>query len=129
MPPPTERTELRVLYDDRFLYVGVQAFDRHPELIVRSLGRRDNPPASDLVTVVVDCTRSRRTGYAFTVNSAGVLQDGVYFDDDKFSADWDGVWQADASIGADGWSAELAIPLRLLGSTQSAERRWGFHVR
>ena len=41
---PTERTEARVLYDDKYVYVGVHAFDSHPETILRTLGRRDNPP-------------------------------------------------------------------------------------
>ncbi|HZA51257.1 MAG TPA: DUF5916 domain-containing protein, partial [Myxococcaceae bacterium] len=97
--------------------------------IVRSLGRRDDPPASDLVTVVVDATRSRRTAYAFAVNAGGVLQDGLYFDGDQFNPDWDGVWEASAAIGPDGWSAEFAIPLSLLGLTDSAPHLWGFHVR
>jgi hypothetical protein len=127
--PPTEGTDVRVLYDDRFLYVGIRALDRHPEQIVRSLGRRDNPPASDLVTVAIDCTRSRRTAYAFTVSAGGVLQDGLYFDDDQFSQDWDGVWEAKATVGTDGWIAEFAIPLSLLGVTDSAPHSWGFHVR
>src|SRR5919106_464716 len=127
--PPTEWTDLRVLYDDRFLYVGIRALDRQPERIVRSLGRRDDPPASDLVTVVVDATRSRRTAYAFAVNAGGVLKDGLYFDDNQFNQDWDGVWEARAAIDANGWSAEFAIPLSLLGLTDSAPHLWGFHVR
>ncbi|HYX93209.1 MAG TPA: DUF5916 domain-containing protein, partial [Myxococcaceae bacterium] len=126
---PSERTELRVLYDDRRLYVGVRALDRQPDLIVRQLGRRDNPPESDLITVVIDSAVDRRTGYAFTVNSAGVLKDGVYFNDKQYSADWDGVWEGRAAIGSDGWSAELAIPLRLLRIPGRPAEGWGFHVR
>jgi Domain of unknown function (DUF5916) len=126
---PSERTELRVLYDDRSVYVGVQAFDRQPEKIVRLLGQRDNPPESDQITVVIDSTLDHRTGYAFTVNSAGVMKDGIYVNDTEFSADWDGVWEGRAAIGSDGWSAELAIPLRLLRLSGSAAQAWGFHVR
>jgi hypothetical protein len=126
---PSERTELRVLYDHRHLYVAVRAYDTHPDAIVRTLGRRDNPPASDLVTVVLDSTLDRRTGYAFTINAAGVIRDGIYTNDKQFSTDWDGVWDAAAVVGRDGWSAELAIPLSLLRFSAGGERVWGFHVR
>src|SRR5918996_3971453 len=126
---PTERTELRVLYDRRNLYVAVRAFDSRPREIVRTLGRRDNPPASDLVTVVLDSTLDRRTGYAFTVTAAGVIRDGIYTNDKQFSTEWDGVWDAGAQVGVDGWSAELAIPLSLLRFPPGGERVWGFHVR
>ena len=127
--PPSERTEVRVLYDHRNLYVGVRAYDTQPGGIVRSLGRRDSPPQSDLVTVIVDSTLDRRTGYAFTVTAAGVIRDGIYTNDKQFSTDWDGVWDAEAMVGDDGWSAELAIPLSLLRFAPGGERVWGFHVR
>src|ERR1044071_3680294 len=38
---PSERTELRVLYDDRHLYIGIQCLDSQPSLIQDNLGRRD----------------------------------------------------------------------------------------
>src|SRR5690348_15283871 len=39
---PSQRTEVRVLYDDTNLYVGVICFDTQPERIQRQLGRRDS---------------------------------------------------------------------------------------
>jgi hypothetical protein len=45
---PSERTELRVLHDDRLLYIGIQCLDSQPSLIQDNLGRRDELPASDL---------------------------------------------------------------------------------
>ena len=49
---PSERTEVRVLYDDRALYVGIVAHDRSPDEVKRPLGRRDSAPPGDAVTVV-----------------------------------------------------------------------------
>src|SRR5688500_12685217 len=42
--PPSEKTEMRVLYDDRNLYVAIRCFDSQPEKISRRLGRRDSTP-------------------------------------------------------------------------------------
>src|SRR6185295_18651337 len=39
--PPTERTEVRVLYDDQALYVGVKMYDSQPDGVVARLTRRD----------------------------------------------------------------------------------------
>ena len=127
--PPTQPTEVRVLYDDRFLYVGVTARDTEPEAMVRSLGRRDRPSYSDAVTVIVDPSHSHRRGYAFKLTAGGVQMDGIYFDDDKFTDEWDAVWEGQVALLPDGWSAEFAIPLGLLGVPDATAQRWVFGVR
>src|SRR5439155_178122 len=62
---PSETTELRVLYDDRYLYVGILCRDSQPERIARPLGTRDAPPPSDFVEVAVDFAHHHRTAYLF----------------------------------------------------------------
>lgn len=126
---PSERTELRVLYDNDNLYVGVIAHDSQPQSINRQLGRRDHPPESDSVTVTIDSAHDHRTAYSFTVNAGGILRDVLYFEDTKSSEDWDAVWDGAAAALPDGWSAELVIPLHLLRFTESDTNIWGLHVR
>ena len=41
--PATERTEVRVAFDERNLYFGIVCFDREPENIVVTQNRRDGP--------------------------------------------------------------------------------------
>jgi hypothetical protein len=127
--PPSERTELRVLYDDTYVYLGLVCHDSRPELINRRLGRRDNPPASDMVTVMLDPLFERRTAYAFSVNAGGVLRDGLYSQETQFSADWDAVWEGSAAPHPSGWSAELRIPLSALRFSLADEQLWGFNLR
>ncbi len=126
---PSERTELKILYDDTYVYFGVLCHDSRPELINRRLGRRDNPPASDMVTVMLDPLLERRTAYAFSVNAGGVLQDGLYSEETQFSTDWDAVWEGSAAEHPGGWSAELRIPLSALRFSVADEQRWGLNVR
>jgi len=39
--PPAQQTRFKILYDPKFLYVGIQCFDQEPDRIVKRLSRRD----------------------------------------------------------------------------------------
>jgi hypothetical protein len=78
---PTQKTSVRVLYDDKNVYVGIVCFDTEPEKIVRTLGRRDSTPAADLVEIAIDSSHSRRSAYYFSVNAAGVQRDALLVND------------------------------------------------
>ena len=127
--PPSERTDIRVLYDDDNVYVGIICYDSRPEQILRQLARRDHIPASDTVGIAIDSNHSHLEAFAFTVNAAGVLQDSLWFQDDQNSTDWDAVWEAGVSERPDGWTAEFAIPLNLLRFTDRPLQTWGFFAR
>jgi hypothetical protein len=126
---PTERTELRVLYDDDTLYVGVYAHDSEPALIDYRLGRRDSLPRADSVHLLIDSAHDHRTAMVFSLSASGVQSDGLYFDDRNYTQNWDGVWDAAAGRAPDGWVAEYAIPLSLLPFPQAQVQTWGFSVR
>ncbi|WP_224248820.1 DUF5916 domain-containing protein [Hyalangium gracile] len=126
---PTERTEVRVLYDDRNLYVAFTCFDSQPDQLNRNLGRRDSPPPSDSVEVVIDSAADRRTAYTFGVNAGGVLFDSLVQDNGTTSTEWDAVWDAAVQVRPDGWSAELRIPLHILRFSKATLQKWGFLAR
>ena len=111
---PKLRTEARVAYDEHNLYAFIRAFDPHPDSIVSLLARRDDQPASDYVTIMLDPYHDRRTGYEFTVNPAGVKADYAIFNDGDEDVAWDAVWDAATRIDSLGWTAEYRIPLSQL---------------
>ena len=78
---PSQRTEVRVLYDKTYLYVAVRAFDSEPGKIVGIRTRRDGQSPSDWINVLVDSYHDRRSAYSFAVNAAGVKQDSYWFSD------------------------------------------------
>ncbi len=107
---PSFRTEVRVAYDDRNLYVAVRAFDPHPDSILPLLSRRDVRTNSDQIKILIDGYRDRRTGIELMVNPAGVKRDASIYGDIVEDMTWDGVWDAAASIDSSGWVAEFRVP-------------------
>jgi hypothetical protein len=129
----TDPTEVRVLYDDDALYVGVRMFDAHPDSIAAQLARRDASGIySDWLHVMIDSYRDRRTSFRFSVNPRGVQKDVLEFDDrNGEDLNWDAVWEVATRVDSVGWTAEYRIPfsqLRFGGAQKGAERIWGFQV-
>lgn len=125
---PSERTEVRILYDDEALYVGVTCEQRHSPLQAQ-LTRRDRQSESDSVTVSIDSRLDRKTAMEFQVSAAGVLVDGLRFDDVGYSSDWDETWEAHAAPTATGWTAELRIPFRVLRFPANDALTFGLQLR
>jgi len=112
---PSFRTEARIVYDDRALFVLVRAFDPHPDSIVALLSRRDNTgPPSDLISLYIDSYHDGRSGFEYVVNPVGVRNDFLLYDDDRFDVSWDGIWDVATRIDSAGWVAEFAIPFSQL---------------
>jgi hypothetical protein len=111
---PTFRTEARIAFDDRYLYVLVRAFDPHPDSLVSLLSRRDVKTASDQIKIIVDAYQDRRTGVELAVNPAGVKRDFSVYSDNIEDLTWDGVWDVATSIDSLGWQAEFRVPFAQL---------------
>ncbi|HEY1953141.1 MAG TPA: carbohydrate binding family 9 domain-containing protein, partial [Gemmatimonadaceae bacterium] len=130
---PTDATEVRVLYDDDAIYVGVRMFDSHPDSIAAQLARRDASGIySDWLHVMIDSYRDRRTSFRFSVNPRGVQKDVLEYDDrNGEDLNWDAVWEVATTVDSLGWTAEYRIPfsqLRFGGKQKGVERIWGFQV-
>lgn len=113
--PSAKHTEVQVLFDDRFLYVGARM--HHPKGradVVRQVHRRDQSSASDWFALFLDSAHDHLAAFSFMVNAAGVQRDGVHFDDGSDDWSWDGVWASAVSVDEGGWTAELQVPLSLL---------------
>jgi hypothetical protein len=124
----TERTELRVGYDDGAVYFGIRLFDREPDRIVRRMARRDDDIDADSVTIYLDPYHDHLTGVMFQVSAAGVQRDGQIHDDSDIDLKWDAVWRSAVSIDAEGWTAEIRIPLSQLRFVPGATQTWGFNL-
>ena len=124
--PATERTEVRVLYDDRALYVGARMLSSDPARIQAPVSRRDVTDAAEFIAVSLDTYHDRRTAYTFAVTAAGTRGD-VYHprDSDDGDTGFDPVWEAKVARDSAGWTAEMRIPLSQLRFTPGESQTWG----
>jgi hypothetical protein len=125
---PRFRTEAKVAYDNRNIYVFVRMFDPEPGRILRQLGRRDVRTAGDQIKVVLDSYHDRRSGYEFAVNPAGVKRDYSIYDDWREDDAWDGVWDVATTVDSAGWTAEFRIPLSQLRYTNADSHTFGIGI-
>ena len=112
--PPTQNTAFKILYDDKFLYIGVRCYDTEPDKIVRRMSRRDGFEG-DWVEFNIDSYHDLRTAFSFTISASGVKGDGFISNDgNNWDGSWDPIWYTDTHIDEEGWSAELKIPFSQL---------------
>lgn len=124
---PSQQTAVKVLYDDNNLYVAVRAFDTEPAKIERRMGRRDSFEG-DWIAVSISSHNDDLTGYGFSTNAAGVKGDGRVSNDNEWDDTWNPVYYVKTSIDAEGWIAEMQIPLNQLRFAKMDKHVWGFEV-
>ena len=125
----TEATRVRIVYDGANLYIGVELTDREPEQIRASELRRDNTLESDdTFAILLDTYHDHRNAFLFRVNPRGTRYDGMIRNENRnINNDWDEQWTAAAVLTEQGWSAEVAIPFKILRFSGAEEQRWGIN--
>jgi len=126
---PSQRTEVRLAYDDDALYVGARCYDSAPESLLVRLTRRDVSIPSDRFSIYLDPYYDRRSGYYFLVNCAGSMFDGTLSNDGAEDGSWDGVWAAKAKVDDQGWTVEMRIPYSQLRFQRADHYKWGVNFR
>ena len=121
----TERSELRVGYDDQFLYAAARMYDSDPDNIRANSMYRDRYSGDDAFSVILDTFNDRQNAVWFATNPNGVrmdyaiTQDLEFFGSDPFgqvvSDSWNTFWDVATHRTHEGWFAELRIPLSSLG--------------
>ena len=128
--PSTERTEVRLLYDDENLYVGVYCFDSAgPEGLVVHQVTRDFPGfEEDQFGVILDTFQDNRNGFIFNTNPQGAKSDAqVGGDGTSYNRNWDTIWHVQSRITEAGWQTEIAIPFKSLRFNQAEGHNWGIN--
>ena len=141
---PTEKTEVRILYDEANLYIGVLCFDSEPGRLAANTMAHDDvggfqsgrmgfgyghgPQGSsdDLIRILIDPFLDRRTAYIFYVNPLGARSEGLAYAGSS-SLNWDGIWEAKSRGFENGWSVEMRIPFKTL-SFKPGLTVWGINV-
>jgi hypothetical protein len=135
--PPTEKTEVRVLYTKHEVYFGITCSDSQPGRIIATELRRDVPQElDDYFEIIIDSAHDRRNAYVFQINPLGTQRDALITEEQRTEqsqgdgdSGWDGVWTSEARITKDGWTATVGIPFSTLNFMQSRDVVWGINFK
>jgi hypothetical protein len=127
---PAAKTVVYLTYDSHDFYIGIHAYDPEPGKIRAPFVERDNVIGTDdNVAVFLDTRNDRRSAVELRVNPRGNQGDAIYNDasgNEDFSPDF--FFDTAAQITADGWTAEMRVPLSSLRYPRQEENRWGILV-
>ncbi|HUX59653.1 MAG TPA: DUF5916 domain-containing protein [Bacteroidales bacterium] len=124
---PTYPTEMKILYDDKNLYIAFRAYDGEPDKIQRLSGVRDDI-VGDMVGITFDSYHDHRTGFEFTVTAWGQKVDLVLFNPASWDFNWNAVWKVKTGLEDSAWVAEYEVPLNQLRYSKEEEQVWGMHT-
>lgn len=120
------KTVAKVLYDDKFLYVGFIVTDSMP-LIGQSLKRDSRIRENDGVGVMLDPFGKKTSGFYFTVTAFNVQADDVLsVNSDNLNFSWDNKWYSETKIYPDHYTVEIAIPFKTLRYDKESTS-WGIN--
>lgn len=117
------RTEVRMAYDDRFLYISAVNFQSHP-VRVESLRRDWNFGKNDNFIFFLDPFDDQTNGFTFGANAAGAEWDGQQYDGGTADLFWENRWYSAVKRYTDRWIFEAAIPFRTIRYKKDI-MRWG----
>lgn len=126
--PATEPTEVRLLYDEDNLYVGVYCFDSAGPsgIVVNDLSKDFFTLGSDGFQIVIDTYNDNRNAFLFATNpEAGRFDMQIGADGSRGNTNWDGIWHVDTEITESGWQVEMAIPFKTLRFRKADQQVWG----
>ena len=126
--PASESTDVRIVYDDEAIYIGVALHDSDPAQIVTTDTRRDAGLGDmDSFQIIFDTYRDKQNGFVFGTNAAGIQYDAQVRSQGNASSSWDGSWDVKTNVTETGWTAEFRIPLRTL-RYGPAPQTWGLNL-
>jgi hypothetical protein len=127
--PPSQSTKFKILYDAKYLYVGIRAYDTATDSIVQRLGRRDTFEG-DWVEINIDSYHDLRTAFSFTASVSGVKGDEFITNNgNNWDGSWNPIWYLKTNIDDEGWTCELKIPLSQLRFSKDEDQVWGLQVQ
>jgi hypothetical protein len=126
--PPSQPTEILLGYDERALYIGIQAREEASK-VRATVAKRDEVLKDDHVSIYLDTFNDRRRAYLLIFNPLGVQQDGIYSEGQEPDYSVDIVMQSKGQITDKGYTIEVAIPLKSLRYEAGEGKFWGIQVQ
>lgn len=122
------RTEVYILYDNVSIYIAGYCHERSKDSISKELVGRDVVGVNDFVGVIFDTYHDKINATGFYVTPLGEQYDAKYSNTSGEDESWNGVWQSESKIVADGWTFEMRIPFSMLRFVSKENQTWGLNI-
>jgi len=121
------RTQVRMTYDDRNLYIIAICFNKRPgPYMVESLKRDFSFLKNDNFLLFMDPFDARTDGFSFGANAAGAQWDGTMYEGGKVDLSWDNKWTSAVRNDDEKWVWEAAIPFKSIRYKKGISE-WGIN--
>lgn len=126
---PTEKTDIRIVYNRDHLYIGATLYDSEPDKLKGNTRKRDEfLSADDRFMWTMDTFLNQQTGYFFEMNPSGLMADALMGPGGTNAREWDGIWNARVRQSEIGWVVEIDIPFLTLAFDPNAPA-WGINFQ
>ena len=117
--PPNEQTEIKVAYDNDYLYLGGELQDSHPDKMKIQFKRDDWKYSCDWIMLVLDTYRDNENTVVFATSPSGGRTDVSFSNDisnlmQDMNLSWNTFWDVKSVRHPYGWSTEMRIPFSSL---------------
>ncbi len=130
----SQKSEIKILYDDKSIYIAARLLDESADSILIELSERDNVQNADWFALILDTYQDGLNGVVFGVTASGVQFDSKLTADDQGSNvlrtgddSWDAVWQSKVKIDETGWNVEFRIPFSALRFPSEELQKWNLN--
>ncbi|MCF8370722.1 MAG: carbohydrate binding family 9 domain-containing protein [Bacteroidales bacterium] len=123
--PSSQRSDVKVLYDDKNVYIGAMLFDASGKNIMTELTPRDNDnPNADVFVFEVNPYHDGQNAFFFKVTASNVQID-YKINSGEVDYSWNAVWESEVTINNQGWVVEIRIPYSAIRIPKENEQVWG----
>lgn len=125
-----QQTQIKMLYDNSTLYLGVTVYSSGDQYIIPSLQRDFRAGNNDNISFLFDTFKDGTNAFLFGTNPLGVRREALITgggaDLSGFTTSWDVKWRGETKIGDGYYTAEIAIPLTSF-KFREGETSWRFN--
>ncbi|WP_297761508.1 DUF5916 domain-containing protein [uncultured Muriicola sp.] len=125
-----EQTDIKMLYDDKNLYIGITVYTKGTDYAIESLKRDFRAGNSDNISLLFDTFNDGNNAFLFGTNPYGVRREGLVsgggLDQRGFTISWDVKWRGESKIYDDYYTSEMVIPLTSF-KFREGETKWRFN--
>lgn len=126
------KTEIRFVYDDQHMHVGIRAESKTGKFIVNSLRRDFGGSTNDNVSLIFDTFNDGTNAYMFSVNPYGVQREALISGGgsaplESLNPTWDVKWFSEGKVEGNQYIIEMAIPFSSIKFKEGSQS-WRFQA-